>query len=244
MKLPSPVRLDAEKIKQRADIFGIVSLYTRLRRAGCQYVGLCPFHSERHPSFYVEPNLKLCNCFGCGFGGDIVSFVMRAECCSFAGALRFIAECASQSNSPNLSPRVPHRVRPRLESSAETATRIAASLPAPGFIPHCPRCSVPMTFRPYRENRFGGAYQCPSCSVFFGPRELRDKLVAERAAVCQWCRISHLELHMHHISKKADPFDPAWIVLLCRGCRENVRKLLAIQRRVLKGRSPLGGRTK
>jgi predicted RNA-binding Zn-ribbon protein involved in translation (DUF1610 family) len=242
MILPSPVRLDAEKIKQNADFLSIVSRYTRLRKAGRQYVGLCPFHSERHPSFYVEPVRKLWNCFGCGLGGDVLSFVMRVEGCNFVSALRFLVSGhPNVINTPHVSSRVPRTVRPRLESFAEAATRIAVSLPSPGFIPSCPRCSTSMIFRSYRDNRFGGAYQCSSCAAFFGPRELRKKLFTDRGALCQWCCTSGTVLQMHHVLKKADPFDPAWIVLLCRACRENVRKLLAIQRRFLRAAKPPEG---
>jgi hypothetical protein len=240
MILPALARFDAGQIKRHADFFRLVSRYTRLRRAARQYVGLCPFHSERHPSFYLEPARKLWNCFGCGLGGDVLSFVMLAESCDFVSALRFLAECGSPSNSPNLSSRVPYTLRPRLESFAESAARIATSLPSAGFIPFCHGCSLPMTFRPYRENRFGGAYQCPACKLFFGPRELRENLFAQRGAVCEWCRTSDSVVQMHHVLKKANPFDPAWIVLLCTGCRGNVRKLLAIQLLVFKGRSPSG----
>jgi hypothetical protein len=238
MNLHLPVRSDSKEIKGRADFIDILSRYTRLRRAGRQYVGLCPFHSERHPSFYVEPDRKLWNCFGCGLGGDIFSFVMRAEGCSFAGALRFVTERASPIGSPNFSSRSSNTVRSKSESFREAATRIAASLPFPGFIPSCPRCFLLMMFRPYRENRFGGAYQCVSCLAFFGPRELRETLLVERGAVCQWCRTSNAVLHMHHVLKNVDPFDPAWIVLLCRSCRENVRKLVAVQRWVLWAAKP------
>lgn len=241
MTLPLPARPDAEEIKRRADFLDIVSRYTRLRRASRQYVGLCPFHSERHPSFYVEPDRKLWKCFGCGLGGDIFSFVMRAEGCTFVGALRLVTEYASPIDSPDFSFRASRTVRPKLESFREAATRIAVSLPSPGFIPSCPHCAVPMTLRPYRENRFGGAFCCPSCSAFFGPRELREKLLAERGAACHWCRTSNTVVHMHHVLKKADPFDPAWIVLLCRHCRENVRKLVAIQRWVLRAAKPPKG---
>jgi hypothetical protein len=127
------------------------------------------------------------------------------------------------------------------ESFAETAARIVGDLPSPGFVPSCSRCSAQMEFRSYRGNRFGGAYHCTSCSLFFGPRELRKKLFTERGAACQWCRVSSNSVHMHHVLKNADPFDPAFIVLLCSGCRGNVRKLLAIQRGVLRGRSPQAG---
>jgi predicted RNA-binding Zn-ribbon protein involved in translation (DUF1610 family) len=242
MTLLAPVRFNVEDVKRHADFLRIVSHYTRLRKAGRQYVGLCPFHSERHPSFYVEPDRQLWNCFGCSLGGDVLSFIMRVEGCNFVSALRFLAsEHPNLINSPHVPSRVPRTVRPRLESFAEAATRIAATLPSPGFIPSCPRCSMSMIFRSYQDNRFGGAYQCPPCSAFFGPRELREKLFAERGAVCQWCRTSNFVVHMHHVLKKANAFDPAWIVLLCRNCRENVRKLVAIQHWVLRAAKPPEG---
>ena len=76
MTLPSPLTFDADEVKSRADTFSIVSRYTRLRRVGRQYVGLCPFHSERNPSFFIEPKRKIFHCFGCGVGGDIFAFIM------------------------------------------------------------------------------------------------------------------------------------------------------------------------
>jgi len=86
--LPS---LDACDVKARADFFAIASRYTRLRRAGRQFVGLCPFHSERHPSFYVHPEKKVFYCFGCNRGGDLFDFVMLVESCDFSEALRIIS---------------------------------------------------------------------------------------------------------------------------------------------------------
>src|SRR5580704_18304829 len=108
MTLPSPVRFNVEDVKRHADFLRIVSHYTRLRRIGRQYLGLCPFHSERHPSFYVEADRKLWNCFGCSLGGDVLSFVMRAEGCNFINALQFLASGhALLSNSSRASSRVP-----------------------------------------------------------------------------------------------------------------------------------------
>ena len=86
-----PSLLDAPAVKAGADFFAIASRYTRLRRAGRQFVGLCPFHSERHPSLYIHPDKKIFYCFGCGAGGDLFDFVMRAESCDFPKALRIAA---------------------------------------------------------------------------------------------------------------------------------------------------------
>lgn len=239
MTLPSPPRFEAREVKRRADVFSILSRYTRLRRAGRQYVGLCPFHSERCPSFYVEPQQKIWKCFGCGLGGDLASFVMRIDGCDFRSALRILARHSKPGNSSGVASRAPSSARP--ESLAESAARIVASLPSPDFLVSCPRCSARMEFRPYRENRFGGAYRCVSCSIFFGPRELREKLLGDRGAACQWCRVPGKAVQMYHVRKHANRFNPAWIVLLCTGCRGDIRKLLAIQRRVLRGPKAPGG---
>ncbi len=88
----------ADRVKQRCDFFAIASRYTRLRRAGRQYVALCPFHSERHPSFYVEPNRKVFYCFGCGLGGDVFDFIMRAERCDFSRALELVEKFSKRDS--------------------------------------------------------------------------------------------------------------------------------------------------
>jgi hypothetical protein len=89
MRRPRP--FVAAEVKASANIVEIVSQYTPLRRAGKQYVGLCPFHSERHPSFYVHTEKKVFHCFGCGTGGDVFSFVMQILGCDFRRALEIVA---------------------------------------------------------------------------------------------------------------------------------------------------------
>lgn len=91
-------RLNPGEVKRTADFVAIVSRYTKLRRAGRQFVGLCPFHSEHTPSFYVDPQRRLFKCFGrCAAGGDIFDFVMLAEQCNFGEALRIVAGVARES---------------------------------------------------------------------------------------------------------------------------------------------------
>jgi len=107
---PSPFMLDARDLKAHADFVAIVSRYTRLRRAGRQYVGLCPFHSEQHPSFYVEPVRKIWKCFGCEAGGDLFAFVMRAEACEFRRALEIVAQRV-QGGARESEPRSGERFR-------------------------------------------------------------------------------------------------------------------------------------
>jgi DNA primase len=81
-----------ERVKQTADIIEVVSAHTDLRRQGARYVGLCPFHEERTPSFSVEPQEKLYHCFGCGVGGDVIKFVEEKEGLGFAEAVELLAD--------------------------------------------------------------------------------------------------------------------------------------------------------
>lgn len=82
----------AERVKQRADIVRVVGDYVRLKKSGQNFVGLCPFHSEKTPSFAVHPVKQIYHCFGCGVGGDVFSFVMAMERCDFPEAIRIVAE--------------------------------------------------------------------------------------------------------------------------------------------------------
>ena len=86
-----------EDIKARCDIEDIISGYVSLKRAGSNMVGLCPFHSERTPSFTVFTSDGSFHCFGCGAGGDVISFVMRAENLDYPSAVEFLAARAGIS---------------------------------------------------------------------------------------------------------------------------------------------------
>lgn len=79
------------EVRERATIVDIVSDYVGLKKSGVNYLGLCPFHSEKTPSFNVNPVKGIYHCFGCGVGGDVVSFVMRMEGLTFPEAVRFLA---------------------------------------------------------------------------------------------------------------------------------------------------------
>lgn len=83
-----------EEIKIRNPIDDVVSSYVRLTRSGQDLKGLCPFHSEKTPSFIVHPADGFFHCFGCGAGGDVITFVMRAENLSYIDALEFLARRA------------------------------------------------------------------------------------------------------------------------------------------------------
>ncbi|MFM7581300.1 MAG: CHC2 zinc finger domain-containing protein, partial [Caldilinea sp.] len=81
-----------DEVKQRVDIVELIARYTPLKRAGSVYKGLCPFHSERTPSFIVFPHTGTWHCFGaCGTGGDAFAFVMRKENLNFREALESLA---------------------------------------------------------------------------------------------------------------------------------------------------------
>ncbi|HYL10626.1 MAG TPA: DNA primase [Candidatus Acidoferrales bacterium] len=82
----------AERVKQQADIVRVVGEYVRLKKSGQNFTGLCPFHSEKTPSFAVHPVKQIYHCFGCGVGGDVFSFVMEMEKCPFPEAVRVVAE--------------------------------------------------------------------------------------------------------------------------------------------------------
>lgn len=80
-----------EKIKDAANIVEVVSEFVTLRKSGANYKGLCPFHDEKTPSFYVSPSRGMCHCFGCGKGGNSVSFIMEHEQMTYIEALRWLA---------------------------------------------------------------------------------------------------------------------------------------------------------
>lgn len=81
-----------QRIIDSANILEVVSDFVSLRRAGVSYVGLCPFHSDRKPSFYVSPSKNVCKCFACGEGGSPLHFVMKHEQISYQDALRYLAK--------------------------------------------------------------------------------------------------------------------------------------------------------
>ncbi len=83
-----------DEVKQKTDIVTVVSQYVSLKKAGRNLIGLCPFHSEKHPSFFVYPEQQSWHCFGCNTGGDVFSFVTKKENMDFGEALRLIAERA------------------------------------------------------------------------------------------------------------------------------------------------------
>ena len=83
-----------EELTRRTDIVELVGNYVQLKRKGRLYGGLCPFHSEKTPSFYVYPDTQSFYCFGCGAGGDAVSFTKRINSIDYIEAVKLLAQRA------------------------------------------------------------------------------------------------------------------------------------------------------
>ena len=121
-------RIKDESVREvvaAADMIEVVSGRTTLRKAGARYTGRCPFHEERTPSFSVNPGSKLYHCFGCGKGGDVITFVRETENLDFAEAVEWLAERFRVSlQYEESSPRVEEsrRRRERLHALLDQAT--------------------------------------------------------------------------------------------------------------------------
>jgi DNA primase len=114
-----------DRVKDAVDMVDLVGARTELRRAGGRYVGLCPFHDERTPSFSVNVEQKLYHCFGCGEGGDAIGFVQQTEALDFPSAVEFLAnrynvELKREEEDPQAEER--RRRRERLLKLLERAT--------------------------------------------------------------------------------------------------------------------------
>ncbi len=107
----------ADRVKTQADIVRVVGDYVRLKKSGQNFMGLCPFHSEKTPSFAVHPVKQIYHCFGCGVGGDVFSFVMAVEKCDFREAVETVAgKCGIPI--PKAKPRSPEERQATQQRSA------------------------------------------------------------------------------------------------------------------------------
>ncbi len=86
-----------QELKSRTDIADIISGYVSLKKTGRNYMGLCPFHGEKTPSFSVSPEQGFFHCFGCGEGGDVITFIKKIENLDYVEAIRFLAQKAGLS---------------------------------------------------------------------------------------------------------------------------------------------------
>lgn len=112
-----------DELTARSDIVDVVSRYVPLKRSGANYFGLCPFHNEKSPSFSVAPDKQIFHCFGCGAGGGVISFVMRAEGLEFPDAVAFLSrQCGLPMPEDTRDPQAGRR-RERLLNLMRDAAR-------------------------------------------------------------------------------------------------------------------------
>ena len=83
-----------EEVRERNDVVDVIGSYVQLKKKGSSYFGLCPFHNEKSPSFSVSPGKQMYYCFGCGKGGNVISFIMEYENFGFVDALKLLADRA------------------------------------------------------------------------------------------------------------------------------------------------------
>jgi DNA primase len=113
-----------DEIKQRIDIVDVVSQYAKLTKAGRTFRALCPFHSEKNPSFFVYPEQQSWHCFGaCNTGGDVFSFIMRKQGIDFGEALRLLAQRAGVTIPSKFEPGGESEERQRLYQANEAAAQ-------------------------------------------------------------------------------------------------------------------------
>ncbi len=108
--MPRYLQSSIDEVLTRSDIVDIASSYITLKRNGSDYVGLCPFHKEKTPSFHISSDKQLFYCFGCGSGGNIIDFVMKIENLDFIDSVKFLAErCGITLQEEEYSPEVRRR---------------------------------------------------------------------------------------------------------------------------------------
>src|SRR5512138_2043523 len=111
------------EVRERAGIVEVISDYISLKKSGANYLGLCPFHGEKTPSFNVNPARGIFHCFGCGVGGNVVTFVMKMEGISFPEAVKLLAKRVGVE----ISEKLPTPAEQRRRSEKEQNLRIIAA---------------------------------------------------------------------------------------------------------------------
>jgi DNA primase len=114
-----------DQVREHFDILDVVGQYVQLKRSGRNYFGLCPFHSEKTPSFSVAPDKQIFYCFGCGAGGDVIKFMMEIEQLTFVEAVRHLADQAGIAlPEADREDRPEEDRRTRLRQALELAARL------------------------------------------------------------------------------------------------------------------------
>ena len=121
-----------QELLSRSDIESVVSSYVNVKRRGRNLVGLCPFHGEKTPSFTVYPETASFYCFGCGAGGDVITFIKRIENLDYIDAVKFLADRAGMKMPENDVNDAASRLRLRiLEANREAARWFHSNLNTP-----------------------------------------------------------------------------------------------------------------
>lgn len=115
-----------EEVRMRNDIVDVISGYVKLQKKGSNYFGLCPFHNEKSPSFSVSPSKQMYYCFGCGAGGNVITFVMEYENYTFPEALKMLADRAGVK-LPEVEYSKEERERADLRSTLLEINKLAAN---------------------------------------------------------------------------------------------------------------------
>ena len=170
------MRIDPEitrEIHARVDIAGFIGSYVQLQKRGRDLVGLCPFHSERTPSFHVHPEQGYFKCFGCGVAGDVIAFLERLENLTFPDAVRVLAKRAGIE----VEPENPQAARAR----GEKETIYEANRVATAFFARCLAGPAGTAAMAYCEGRGISAASIERFSLGYAP-ESWDALVNELRA--------------------------------------------------------------
>ena len=112
-----------QELKLRNDIGDVISSYVNLKRKGRNLVGLCPFHGEKTPSFTVYTETESFYCFGCGAGGDVISFIMKIENLDYTDAVKFLAQRAGLEMPENTYDDSMSKLRKRIFEANREAAR-------------------------------------------------------------------------------------------------------------------------
>ena len=123
-----------EEVRSRNDIVDVISGYVKLQKKGSSYFGLCPFHNEKSPSFSVSRQKQMYYCFGCGAGGNVITFIMEYENYTFAEAVRLLAERAGVD-----IPEVEYSKEAKEKADLKTTLLEINKLAGTGFEPATPR---------------------------------------------------------------------------------------------------------
>ena len=110
-----------DELHDRSDVVDVISSYVQLRQRGRLYTGLCPFHSEKTPSFTVYPNTQSYYCFGCGNGGDVITFIKNYENLDYIEAVKLLAERAGMQMPDDATQDDSYRKKRILDANRQAA---------------------------------------------------------------------------------------------------------------------------